>query len=115
MRPLFGLGLSVILAGCAAAPRRAGYSDPVQSPAAAEFLPPDSVERVVLLAPSVSAEYDLGPALACAREGIDVFHSGRDRAYLGLGVRLLGTADRHWSDAAGRVGFRVPAACPDPL
>src|SRR5436305_10347973 len=36
MRPLFGLILSVIVAGCAAAPRRAGYSDSVQSAAAAD-------------------------------------------------------------------------------
>src|SRR5262249_24901425 len=35
--------------------------------AATELLPPDSVECIVLLAPSVSAEYDLRPALRCAR------------------------------------------------
>lgn len=34
--------------------------------AAAEALPPGSVERIVLLAPSVSAEYDLRPALRAA-------------------------------------------------
>src|SRR5262249_6740259 len=75
--------------------------------AAAEFLPPDSVERIVLLAPSVSAEYDLRPALSSARQGIDAFHSERDWVYLGLGTALVGTADRPWGSAAGRVGFRV--------
>jgi pimeloyl-ACP methyl ester carboxylesterase len=74
--------------------------------AAAEALPPASVDRLVLLAPSVSAEYDLRPALRCAREGIDVFTSGRDWAYLGLGIALIGTADGCWQAAAGRVGFR---------
>src|SRR5262249_11470416 len=32
---------------------------------AAALLPPGSVERVVLLAPAVSADYDLRPALGC--------------------------------------------------
>ncbi len=74
--------------------------------AATEFLPADSVERIVLLAPSVSAEYDLRPALRCTRLGLDVFHSQRDRVMLGFGVGILGTADRRWTAAAGRVGFR---------
>jgi pimeloyl-ACP methyl ester carboxylesterase len=77
--------------------------------AAAELLPPDSVERIVLLAPSVSADYDLRPALRCARQGVDVFYSSRDLGYLGLGVGLFGTGDRRWSAASGRVGFRLPA------
>ncbi|MBI1916800.1 MAG: alpha/beta hydrolase [Planctomycetes bacterium] len=82
--------------------------------AATEFLPPDSVERIVLLAPSVSAQYDLRPALRCARLGMDVFHSHRDLAVLGLGVGIIGTADRRWTAAAGRVGFRPPeASLPD--
>lgn len=83
--------------------------------AATEFLPPNSIERIVLLAPSVSADYDLRPALRCARQGVDVFHSQRDRGYLGVGVATFGTADRRWtSAAAGRVGFRLPpATCPE--
>src|SRR5262249_33750158 len=76
--------------------------------AATEFLPPDSVERMVLLAPSVSAEYDLCPALRCTRLGIDVFHSRRDLLALGIGAGILGTADRRWTAAAGRGGFRPP-------
>jgi len=63
---------------------------------AAESLPPDSVERIVLLAPAVSAYHDLRPALAAAR----------------CGVTVLGTADRHWDRAAGRVGFRPVECCP---
>ncbi len=74
---------------------------------AAELLPAGSMDRIVLLAPSVSADYDLRPALCCAREGIDVFTSSRDWWYLGFGVTLTGTADGRWlTPAAGRVGFR---------
>jgi pimeloyl-ACP methyl ester carboxylesterase len=81
--------------------------------AAAECLPPDSVDRMVLLAPSVSANYDLRPALRCCRHGIEVFYSGRDVGYLGAGVALVGTADREWSAAAGRVGFRPVGTAPE--
>jgi len=78
--------------------------------AAAEVLPPDTVDRIVLLAPSVSPQYDLRPALASAREGIDAFVSERDRFILGLCMRIVGTADGKRGAAAGRVGFR-PAIC----
>jgi pimeloyl-ACP methyl ester carboxylesterase len=81
--------------------------------AAAEALPPGSVDGIVLLAPSVSADYDLRPALCCARRGIDVFTSERDLLFLGLGTSLVGTADRRWSAAAGRVGFRPVAVTPE--
>jgi pimeloyl-ACP methyl ester carboxylesterase len=73
--------------------------------AAAEALPPDCIERIVLLEPSVSCEYDLRPALRTARRGIDSFSSRRDVVQLGAGVTVAGTADRRWSPAAGRVGF----------
>jgi pimeloyl-ACP methyl ester carboxylesterase len=72
---------------------------------AAEHLPPGSVDRIVLLAPSVCATYDLRPALRVACEGIDVFHSERDRWVLGLGVRIVGTAEGDCRVAAGRYGF----------
>jgi hypothetical protein len=72
---------------------------------AAESLPPDSIERLILLAPAVSADYDLRPALRSVHQGIDVFCSRRDWWYLGIGVTLVGTADGHWRPAAGRNGF----------
>ncbi len=82
--------------------------------ACGEALPPDSLYRIVLLAPAVSCHYDLRPALASARQGIDAFSSDRDWFYLGLGVRLLGTTDGRSDDAAGRKGFLVPPPnCPD--
>ena len=80
--------------------------------AAAEALPPESVYRIVLLAPAVSAGHDLRPALACARRGIDVFYSKHDILYLGFAVRILGNTDRAWTAAAGRVGFQPELAAP---
>jgi pimeloyl-ACP methyl ester carboxylesterase len=77
--------------------------------AAAEQLPPDTLERIVLLAPSVSAGYDLRGALASARQGLDAFTSERDRFYLGLGTTVIGTSDGKREAAAGRVGFCPPA------
>jgi len=73
---------------------------------AAESLPAGVVDRVVLLAPSVSSRYDLRPALGRSREGIDAFYSRRDWFVLGLGMALSGTTDRDLAPAAGRVGFR---------
>ena len=80
--------------------------------AAAEQLPPDTLERVVLLAPSVSAGYDLRGALASARQGVDAFTSERDRFYLGFGTTVIGTSDGKRGDAAGRVGFCPPVLSP---
>jgi pimeloyl-ACP methyl ester carboxylesterase len=73
---------------------------------AAETLPQGGVDRVVLLAPSVSTDYDLRPALARSRQGIDVFYSHKDWFVLGLGMAFSGTTDRRLAPAAGRVGFR---------
>jgi pimeloyl-ACP methyl ester carboxylesterase len=81
--------------------------------AALESLPAGTVERVVLLAPSVSAEYDLRPALRGVRCSLEVFCSRRDWFYLGLGTTVVGTADRRWSAASGRVGFRPTIATPE--
>jgi hypothetical protein len=81
--------------------------------AAADELPPGSLERIILLAPAVSADYNLRPALRAARKGIDVFYSERDTLTLGLGVTLLGTTDRRWAAAAGRTGFNVCADAPE--
>jgi pimeloyl-ACP methyl ester carboxylesterase len=73
--------------------------------AAAERLPTDSVDRIILLAPSVCVSYDLRPALRTARCGIDEFHSDEDRVILGLGMQMVGTADRCCRTAAGQYGF----------
>jgi pimeloyl-ACP methyl ester carboxylesterase len=80
---------------------------------AVEALPPGSIDRLILLAPSISTEYDMRPALRVPRDGIDVFFSGRDVGYLGLGILIFGTADRRWCPAAGRVGFQPICTCPE--
>jgi pimeloyl-ACP methyl ester carboxylesterase len=73
---------------------------------AAENLPPGSIERIILLAPAVSADYNLARALRTSCKGIDSFYSERDTITLGVGIALLGTTDRRWPvAAAGRVGF----------
>jgi hypothetical protein len=75
--------------------------------AACELLPMDSLDRVLLLAPSVSTSYDIRPTLWTAREGVDVFCSRRDWVALGFVVRVIGTTDNFWSgSAAGRWGFK---------
>jgi hypothetical protein len=74
---------------------------------AAENLPPNSVERIVLFAPAVSSKHDLRPALQSSCQGIDVFTSRRDWACLGVGTLLAGTTDRYWlTAAAGKIGFQ---------
>jgi pimeloyl-ACP methyl ester carboxylesterase len=80
--------------------------------AAAERLPADSVDRIILLAPSVCVLYDLRPALRAVRCGIDVFHSDEDRLILGLGMQIVGTADRRCHEAAGQYGFMPVVTCP---
>ena len=76
--------------------------------AALAQLPPDSVERVVLLSSAVSPDYDLVPALRSIRTELVSFWSPKDKVVLGLGTSLFGTADGVKGDSAGLVGFRVP-------
>ena len=74
--------------------------------AAGDVLPAGTVDRMILLAPSVSTGYDLRPSLAASREGIDVFCSKKDWVALGFVTRVIGTVDKRWAPAAGRHGFR---------
>jgi hypothetical protein len=74
---------------------------------AAEKLPPNTLERIILLAPAVSSRCDLRPALRSSCQGIDAFISNHDWACLGLGTLLAGTTDRYWmTGAAGKSGFQ---------
>lgn len=74
--------------------------------AAAENLPPETLDRIVLLAPGVSADYDLHGALRSVRHGLDVFWSPQDRVWLGA-FAIIGGAqdDAESSRTAGRYGF----------
>jgi hypothetical protein len=79
---------------------------------AAKSLPPDSLHRIVLIMPAVSAHYDLRPALRACRGSVEVFYSEHDRLQLLWGTGIVGTTDRRRDAAAGRVGFR-PCPVPD--
>jgi pimeloyl-ACP methyl ester carboxylesterase len=75
--------------------------------AGADRLPANSLQRLILLEPSVSSRYNLRPALRASGGGVDVFCSPRDIWGLGVAMRLFGTADDfHGTDAAGRYGFQ---------
>jgi pimeloyl-ACP methyl ester carboxylesterase len=77
--------------------------------AAAERLPPGTLERVVLLSAAVSPVYDLRPALRATRCQIVSFHSWLDCLWLDLGTSRFGTVDRVYGPSAGNTGFVVPA------
>ena len=73
---------------------------------AAGQLPPDTLQRVVLLSPAVWSGYDVRPALRSARDGMDVFYSRNDRVFLGVFTAFAGTADdAEQTRPAGRFGF----------
>jgi pimeloyl-ACP methyl ester carboxylesterase len=78
---------------------------------AVEALPPGAVDRVILLAPGIPTSYDLRPALARSREGIDSYWSRNDE--------LLASVESLYSSVtgintvtAGRVGFTPIIQCP---
>jgi pimeloyl-ACP methyl ester carboxylesterase len=72
----------------------------------AEALPAGhKIEGLVMLAPSLSPGYDLGPALAHCRRGILNHYSNLDLIFLGLGTIVTGTMDGEHTQSAGRVGF----------
>jgi pimeloyl-ACP methyl ester carboxylesterase len=102
-----------ILAACRKEPRRrvvlvAHSAGAAVALAAAEKLPNDCIDRMILLAPSVASTYDPRPAAAACLEGIDVYYSHKDVWALGVGMKLVGTTDASKSTvAAGRVGFRL--------
>ncbi len=75
---------------------------------ALEQLDPESVERVVLLAPALSPGYDLTRALRAVRGEVVVFWSPLDVIILGAGTRVFGTIDRVRTVGAGMVSFIVP-------
>lgn len=76
--------------------------------------PAVKVERVVLLAPSVSSGYDLRPALNHVIGQMHVFHSDRDTVHLKWRAHTFGTYDNIRTTAAGNVGFAT-AQVPDDL
>lgn len=72
------------------------------------------VDQVILLGSSLSADYDLRPALRRVRGEMHVFSSRRD-GVLNLLVPLVGSADRERAGrrVAGRHGFIMPTPAND--
>ncbi|HEV3117484.1 MAG TPA: alpha/beta hydrolase [Gemmataceae bacterium] len=81
--------------------------------AAAEQLPPLTLERIILLSPAVAPTYDLRPALWATRHEIVSFNSSYDRFILGWGTSQFGTIDRFYGPSAGLKNFIVPASLND--
>jgi hypothetical protein len=75
---------------------------------ALSLVPAESVRKVVLLAPAVSPDYRLTPALRAVKEKLFAFWSPNDAFILGLGTTLFGTADGAYSKSAGMIGFNTP-------
>jgi pimeloyl-ACP methyl ester carboxylesterase len=71
--------------------------------AAAQELPDNSVQRIILLAPAVSPGCDVKPLLRCAH-AVDSFHSASDLIG-GLVLAVMGNADGSFRSSAGCVGF----------
>ena len=74
---------------------------------AAEHLSDEPVDGIILLASSLSPQYDLSAAMEGTRSGIISFYSQND-GLLGAGTILAGTMDRKFSEAAGKLGFEGP-------
>lgn len=72
---------------------------------AAKYLPPNTLDRVVLLAPAIAAQTDIRRLLLASRQGVDVFTSDRDWVVLGIGTGIVGTIGGCYGKAAGREGF----------
>ena len=69
---------------------------------------PTPICGVILLAPSVSPDYDLAPAAAHVHGPIDVFTSEGDTLFLRWRTSHFGTYDRIKTPAAGFTGFNIP-------
>lgn len=70
------------------------------------------IESLLLFAPALSPEYNLGPALRSVRRAYAMI-SRRDTWLLGAGTRIFGTMDRRRTPSAGLVGFRIPSPISD--
>jgi pimeloyl-ACP methyl ester carboxylesterase len=68
------------------------------------------LEGLVLLDASLSADYDLRPALGKCRKGIVNFYNLRDVAFLEVGTAIFGNLDGGHGDSAGRSGFTASLA-----
>ena len=65
------------------------------------------VENVVLLAPSISPNYPINPALRQIAGKLHLFFSDADTLWLGWRTSRFGTYDSVHSEAAGKIGLDV--------
>jgi pimeloyl-ACP methyl ester carboxylesterase len=68
------------------------------------------IDGLVLLDASLSADYDLRPALSECRKGIVNFYNLQDVALLGLGTAIFGNLDGGHGESAGQSGFTADPA-----
>lgn len=74
-----------------------------------DLKPPAKVNNLILVGSSISSTYDVRKALANMKGNIYVYYASSDPVLQGP-VRLLGTIDGKFDDAAGLVGLRGPGA-----
>ncbi|MFH1747562.1 MAG: alpha/beta hydrolase [Planctomycetota bacterium] len=67
------------------------------------------IATAFLLAPALSPEYDLSPALRRVHQLVYSFYSEEDVALLKIGTSIFGSIDRQHEAAAGATGFITPA------
>jgi pimeloyl-ACP methyl ester carboxylesterase len=79
---------------------------------AAAELPDNSLEKIILLSSAVSPTFNLVPALRATRAEIVAYRSDYDSFILGWGTSTFGTADRLYTESAGKTGFLLPALDP---
>jgi len=66
------------------------------------------VDNAFLLAPALSPEYNLAPALSHVRRHCYVTHSPGDVPLMGLGTSVFTTMDGKHTVGAGLIGFKAP-------
>lgn len=69
----------------------------------------NKVDWAILLAPALSADYDLSKALRRSRHGIMNLYSDKDVGLLKVGTTIFGPIDREFGISAGAAGFQEPA------
>lgn len=73
---------------------------------AASELPPETLEKVVVMLPSCHSKVDLIGAIRATKYGVHVWCSDQDWVILGLMIRMFGCQyDTNSTKAAGRWGF----------
>jgi pimeloyl-ACP methyl ester carboxylesterase len=72
---------------------------------AAQMPEGSAVDRVLLLSPGVSPDYDLQPTLAKVRDRVIVYWSPKEVQLGGALLQVLGTVDGNYTQAAAFTGF----------